>query len=239
MRTNKRFAGIAAVLAAAIGVAGAANASAADNTRHLGTLTVNKTEDAGWGGDEPYITVIGGEFSHVAGQPRAGLAHVGAGGELDPTWAPVVDAPHDGLDATVAVKTLGLVGDTVYVGGSFTAIDGHSRAGLAAVDAVGGRLRPWNPWPNGDVHALVAASGAIFVGGAFTRIGSAVRRRLAAFDAATGTLTAWSPGVTPVTTVGVNALVADRGRCMPAASSTRSPARSDRTSPRSMSRPER
>ena len=29
---------------------------------------------------------IGGELGHVARRPRAGLAHVGADGELDPTW---------------------------------------------------------------------------------------------------------------------------------------------------------
>lgn len=49
------------------------------------------------------------------------------------------------------------------------------------------------------------------MGGAFSRIGSAVRRRLAAFDATTGALTAWHPGVTPDTTVGVSALMVDRG----------------------------
>ena len=55
MRITKRFAGIAALLAAAVPVFGAMNAGAADNYRHLGTLTVHETEDWGSGGDEPFI----------------------------------------------------------------------------------------------------------------------------------------------------------------------------------------
>jgi hypothetical protein len=68
MRTTKRLAGIATVVAAAVPVAGAANAGAADNVRHLGTLTVNTTEDGGWGGDEPYITVDGVERWDAGGE---------------------------------------------------------------------------------------------------------------------------------------------------------------------------
>ena len=168
---------------------------------------------------------IGGEFTHVAGQPRAGLAHIGVGGELDPAWAPAVEGPDDDdhlvsrLDFTVDVTALCVVGDTVYVGGAFTAIDGQRRDGLAAVDAVSGRLLAWDPRPGwvrracgGAVHALAAAGGTLYVGGAFTRMGSVVRRGLAAFDAATGALTAWNPAVSFDTIVGVRALVIDRGR---------------------------
>jgi hypothetical protein len=68
MRTTKRFAGLAAVAAAAIPAVGAADASAADNFRHLGVLKVNETEDFGWGGDEPYITVNGKERWKAGGE---------------------------------------------------------------------------------------------------------------------------------------------------------------------------
>jgi hypothetical protein len=72
MHTTKRFAGIAALLAAAVPVFGAADASAADNVRHLGTLKVNETEDFGWGGDEPYITVNGKERWDAGGEMDSG-----------------------------------------------------------------------------------------------------------------------------------------------------------------------
>src|SRR3954468_1406653 len=127
---------------------------------------------------------IGGQFSLVAGQRRAGLAHVGPGGELDPVWSPDLSGFH-GPDFVTA---LCVIGDTVYVAGAFERIDGQRRDGfaeLAAVDAVSGRVRAWAPHMDGVAHALAAASGKLYVGGEFTRVGSARRRYLAAFDAAT------------------------------------------------------
>src|ERR687897_649899 len=39
---------------------------------------------------------IGGEFAHVGGQPRAGLANIAAGGALDPAWAPAAGGEYLG-----------------------------------------------------------------------------------------------------------------------------------------------
>ena len=107
MRTTTRIAGIAALLAAAVPVVGATNANAADTTRHLGTLTVNTTEDGGWGGDEPYITVDGVE-------------RWSAGGEMDsPSSAAVnIDVP---VGSTVRVydRDLGGAPDPDDLIGSF------------------------------------------------------------------------------------------------------------------------
>ena len=106
MRT-KRFATIAALLAAAVPAVGAAGAGAADTNRHLGTLTVNTTEDGGWGGDEPYITVDGVEKWD-------------AGGEMDsPSSAAVnIDVP---IGSTVRVydRDLGGAPDADDLIGSF------------------------------------------------------------------------------------------------------------------------
>ena len=139
---------------------------------------------------------IGGAFAHVAGQRRAGLAHVGPGGELDPIWSPDVDGPRIGTRDMAGSRALSVVGDTVYVGGEFEEIDGQPRSDLAAVDAV---TRPRASVGSGRldgsmVSALAAAAGKIFVAGEFTRVGSARREHLAAFDAATGALAAWNPG---------------------------------------------
>ena len=154
------------------------------------------------------LAVIGGTFTHVAGQPRARLAHVRQSGELDPLWAPDVT----GVDAEV--KALSVLGDTVYVAGFLPKVDGQAREDLAAVDAVTGRVRAWAPvakW----VSALAAANGKVYVGGEFTRVGSARREHLAAFDAASGALDAWDPVVSgqdlPGDDVTVRDLVVDRG----------------------------
>jgi outer membrane protein assembly factor BamB len=153
---------------------------------------------------------IGGRFTW---RRRAGLAHVTADGALDPSWAPTLkDADPDEAE----VGALCVVGDTVYVGGYFTAVNGRRRRNLAAVNARTGRVRAWNPRPNRAVYALAVASGRIYVGGFFTRIGSVRRRSLAAFDAATGALHAWNPTVTghvwSAADPAVNTLVVDHGR---------------------------
>jgi hypothetical protein len=158
---------------------------------------------------------IGGAFAHVAGQRRAGLAHVGPGGELDPIWSPDVDMA-DWDPGYGGVTALCVVGDTVYVGGRFEAIDGQPRNTLAAVDAVSGRLRTWDPRLNGWMVSALAATGAkIYVAGEFTQVGSARREHLAAFDAATGALDAWNPGVAgrdwPGDQMSVRDLAVDRG----------------------------
>ena len=56
---------------------------------------------------------IGGQFWHVAGQPRFKLAHLGPAGELDPAWSPVAREPDDLLGDTASVDALCVVGDTV------------------------------------------------------------------------------------------------------------------------------
>lgn len=68
---------------------------------------------------------LGGAFAHVAGQPRAGLAHVGPGGELDPIWSPDVHM-NDWDPGRVEVTALAVAGDTVFVAGGFAEIDGPS-----------------------------------------------------------------------------------------------------------------
>ena len=127
---------------------------------------------------------IGGDFAHVGGQRRAGLAHIAAGGALDGAWAPAAEG---------TVRALALVGATVYAGGEFTAINGQPRSRLAALERVGGQLLAGTPEVDGSVHALAAADGVIYVGGEFARIGGADRHGLAAFGAADGALSGWNP----------------------------------------------
>ncbi len=92
---------------------------------------------------------IGGAFSRVNGQPRERLAQVDRKGVLT-DWAPVVGQ----LGGTTCpprcapvVFTIDLSTDfeTVYFGGHFGSVNGASREQAAAVDAVTGSLRGWDP----------------------------------------------------------------------------------------------
>ncbi|MGH8973910.1 MAG: WD40 repeat domain-containing protein [Acidimicrobiia bacterium] len=103
-------------------------------------------------------------------------------------------------------------GGVVYLGGEFTGFVPPAgspvtpRSYLAAIDAGTGKLRSWNPAPDGSVRALaVSADGRrLYVGGDFNTIGGAAARNLAAVDTSTGALdTSFSP---PLLNSGVRAI---------------------------------
>lgn len=85
-------------------------------------------------------------------------------GELDPTFAPV-------LNGQVKDLALSPDGSTLYVGGMFTTIDGLSRTKLAAFNTNSGALLAWQPTVNGGVSGLAASESAVFIGGSFTVVG--------------------------------------------------------------------
>ncbi|HEU5223299.1 MAG TPA: PKD domain-containing protein [Candidatus Lumbricidophila sp.] len=103
------------------------------------------------------------------------------------------------------VWTQAIVGNTVYVGGEFTAArpagaaagtNETPRANLLAYDLTTGTLiTSWNPGTNGRVNQIVATPDGtrIYVVGSFTTVGGATRYRAAAFDTATGALSSWAP----------------------------------------------
>src|ERR687898_47566 len=95
------------------------------------------------------------------------------------------------------VNAVVYLGGTVYLGGSFTQVDGQTRNRLAACDAVTGNLLSWNPNANGVVRALkVSPAGTrVYVGGDFDSAEGAGRRHLAAFNATSGNLTSLKPTI--------------------------------------------
>lgn len=104
---------------------------------------------------------IGGEFTHVGGQPRAGLAHVLSGGAID-SWNP---NPDDKVRALAIGTTTSPAAAALYVGGDFTHIGGESGFGrLAAFPLNSGNhasvgstpIADWKPEANASVRALDA-----------------------------------------------------------------------------------
>src|SRR5690606_18949552 len=71
---------------------------------------------------------LGGNFTEVDGQPRAGLAHVNAAGQLT-DWNP-------GANSTV--YTLAVHNNVLYAGGDFTQAGGQTRNRLAAFTVANG-----------------------------------------------------------------------------------------------------
>lgn len=97
--------------------------------------------------------------------------------------------PADGF-----LEALATDGETLYVGGTFTEIDGTARQGFAAFDIETQTLLPLDIEINGDVYALLLDGDTLYVGGDFSDVNNGTSRAsLAAFDLNTGTATAFAP----------------------------------------------
>ena len=115
-----------------------------------------------------------------------------------PAAAIVSANPDDGTPETNGrVNAVAYLGGTVYIGGSFTSVDGQARNRLAAFDVASGNLLSWNPNANGVVRALkVSPAGTrVYVGGDFSAVGGAARARVAALSPTSGNAFGWSPYV--------------------------------------------
>ncbi len=133
--------------------------------------------------------VVGGTFTQVQDAGSATVldrtdlfAFDATTGAVSAGFAPTVDGDVDALAAAPD-------GKSVFVGGSFTTVDGVPARGLAKLDlATGQAVKRFSAATNGSVRALVSRGDRLYVGGGFTSIGGVPRSALAAVDAATGTV---------------------------------------------------
>ena len=129
---------------------------------------------------------VGGLFTLVGGQLRTNLVHIRSDRTVDPNWVPTA--------AGGWVGSMCLAGNTLYLGGTFTNINGQARNRLAALDVASGGVTAWNPNANGTIRGIVLSGTNVYVGGEFTTVGPQTRTYLAAVDTTNGLLTAWNPG---------------------------------------------
>ena len=133
----------------------------------------------------------GGAFANIGGAARGRIAALDATTGLATAWNP------NALPDYSLVMCIAVDGGRVYASGSFIAIGGQMRSGLAALDPGTGFATAWNPSPGPSftyVQAIVPAGNTVYVGGSFSTVGGSDRASLAALDAATGQATAWDPG---------------------------------------------
>lgn len=129
------------------------------------------------------LTIIGGSFTTVGGQPRSNIAAIRPNGRLDPNFKPDVNG-------TVYAIAGSADASTVFIGGLFGSAGGAARANLAAVDAVSGTALPdWVADTTGttpEVLTLAVSGPRLYVGGRFGGIDGTLRKRIAAVDAGAG-----------------------------------------------------
>jgi hypothetical protein len=117
-----------------------------------------------------------------------------------PAGAVVGETPSPGAgtcETNGRVNAVAYLGGTIYLGGSFTQVEGAPRDRLAACEAATGNLLPWNPGANDVVRALkVSPAGTrVYAGGDFTVVAGALRARVAALHPTSGAAFGWSPYV--------------------------------------------
>jgi PKD repeat protein len=120
--------------------------------------------------------------------PRSNiLAYSLSTGELNTTFVPTLN---DEAKSIVASAD----GTRIFVGGSFTQVNGVNRYRVVALDPTTGALIPgWNVVANARVRSLAVSGDTLYMGGIFTIVGSQARTRLAAVSVSTGALLPWAP----------------------------------------------
>jgi len=129
---------------------------------------------------------LGGPFASASGTPHPGFAAVDA-----TTGAPAA-SPTTTLNTGAIVNAMQLSGNTLYLGGLFTAIGPASRANVGAIDITSGATLPFQADTNGQVGSLLPDGANLYVGGNFQIVGGQARMRLARVNAATGAVDSWS-----------------------------------------------
>ncbi|MBK5283978.1 MAG: hypothetical protein JJE25_01115, partial [Bacteroidia bacterium] len=94
-----------------------------------------------------------------------------------------------------SVYAIEKVDSTVYIGGSFSQVNGMPRASVASFNAATGALTNWNPDVSGSVTSITRVGPKLIIGGTFTSINSQTRYGIGMFDLATGNLDSWSDTV--------------------------------------------
>jgi uncharacterized delta-60 repeat protein len=116
--------------------------------------------------------LVGGGFTTIVAQPRAGLARLNADGSLDTTFNPTPDGWVDSL--------LVLPDGKILVGGHFTTIAGQPRNHLARLNADGSLDATFTADATGAVTTIVRQpDGAIVLGGDFLSVSGTPRTYLA------------------------------------------------------------
>jgi PKD repeat protein len=108
-------------------------------------------------------------------------------GALVTSFAPV-------LNAEARTITASPDGSRIYIGGSFSQVNGTTVSNIAALNPTTGALiTSFRPLLGARVNSIVATNATVYAGGWFTTVGSVARTRLAAFQASNGALLPWNP----------------------------------------------
>src|SRR5690625_8005846 len=135
------------------------------------------------------VVYVGGNFSHArpAGaspgtnqSPRSNVMSYRLSTGVMSSWNPTVNGQ-------VRVVTASPDGSRIYIGGSFTQVDGQPRSRIAAFDTATGALaQDFRPNVTSTVRGIAVTEHAVYVGGSFVSVGGQPRQNLAASNPSNG-----------------------------------------------------
>jgi len=148
----------------------------------------------------------GGDFVAINGVDRNSIA------ALDAITGAATPWNQDNLFPplrTIDSLALSNDGQTLYVGGDFSLVDGLLRNRAAAINTVTGAITDWNPDANSVITSMALSQDGqtVYVGGFFSNIGGQQRSGIAALDAETGLATSWNPVPTFTAGIGIRDIV--------------------------------
>jgi hypothetical protein len=164
------------------------------------SVSATPTKTAGLSGEAVFDLVVldsgrvilGGRFTGIGKFPRSNLGALLPDGKPDLDFAPTTNGD---VRAVAASDD----GTRIFIGGTFTQVNGVERRNLAAIDAVTGALiTGWRADTTGSdptVRSLDAHGSRLYVGGKFTGIDGTNKQKLAAVNVTTGDLAAWDTSV--------------------------------------------
>lgn len=134
---------------------------------------------------------LGGRFDNAGGAPRANVAAVDA-----VTGAAVASWQADTTGASPGVSALAVHDTRLYVGGTFSGIDGTVRASFVALTDEGDVISTFRPRANAGLKAIrVSPDGStVYAGGQFSKLGGLDRPwGVGAVSAVNGDATEFNP----------------------------------------------
>jgi len=135
--------------------------------------------------DGSRIYVVG-DFTAVDGAGYYRIAAFStATGQIIPSFRPILESQ---------ARTVVATNTTVYMGGTFSTVNGTPRSYIAQVNASDGSLTSWNPGADLTVEALALTpdGSKVIVGGRFSNLGGQPNYGLGAVDTATGLSVPWA-----------------------------------------------
>lgn len=141
-------------------------------------------------GDRVYL---GGTFTSVRDPATGNSVNRARMVAVERSTGALVQAFSPSVNDDVRAIAVSADGNRIYLGGTFSNVNGTSRTRLAAVDRNGSVVPGWDPDANSGVRDLVLQGDSMFVAGVFGRVDGLRRQGLAKLSAATGDVdTGWT-----------------------------------------------